>query len=222
MKRWSYREQDYAFGQQMLTLRMSIGLTQAGLAEFLGVSRHAVGEWEAGESYPKAEHLKAFIALALQQHVFAAGREEEEIRGLWHAAHQKVFLDESWLQGLLAKPPSPRVTALVAQARGTEAVSTPQALRGPRVDWGDALDVPSFYGREREMATLTQWVVQERCRVVSVLGLGGIGKSALATRVMHQVASNFEVVLWRSCAKPPPAKPCWRTACCHRGKKPDR
>jgi NB-ARC domain-containing protein len=51
---------------------------------------------------------------------------------------------------------------------------------------------------EREMTTLAQWVVQERCRVVSVLGLGGIGKSALATRVMHQVASHFEVVLWRS------------------------
>jgi hypothetical protein len=41
-------------------------------------------------------------------------------------------------------------------------------------------------------------VVQERCRVVSVLGLGGIGKSALATRVMHQVAPHFEIVLWRS------------------------
>ncbi len=198
MKRWSYREQDYAFGQQMLTLRMSIGLTQAGLAEFLGVSRHAVGEWEAGESYPKAEHLKAFIALALQQHVFAAGREEEEIRGLWHAAHQKVLLDESWLQGLLAKPPSPQVTAPVAQVRGTEAVSTSQASRGPRVDWGDAPDMSSFYGREPEMATLAKWVVQERCRVVSVLGLGGIGKSALAVSLMRQVAPHFEIVLWRS------------------------
>jgi len=198
MKRSSYREQDYAFGLQMLTLRISIGLTQAGLAEFLGVSRHAVGDWEVGQSYPKAEHLKAFLSLALQQHAFAAGREEEEIRALWHAAHQKLLLDEPWLQGLLAKPPSPRVTAPLAQARGAEAVSTPPAGHGPRVDWGDALDVPSFYGREREMATLAEWVVQERCRVVSVLGLGGIGKSALAVRLMRQVASHFEVVLWRS------------------------
>ncbi len=45
---------------------------------------------------------------------------------------------------------------------------------------------------------LSQWVVQERCRVVSVLGLGGIGKSALATQVMHRVAERFEVVIWRS------------------------
>src|SRR6202048_329528 len=32
MKRSSYGEQDYAFGQAMLTLRTTIGLTQAGLA----------------------------------------------------------------------------------------------------------------------------------------------------------------------------------------------
>ena len=69
---------------------------------------------------------------------------------------------------------------------------------GPRVDWGEALDVSTFYGREGELATLTRWVAQERCRLVSVLGLGGIGKSALATRVMHQVAEHFQVVLFRS------------------------
>ncbi len=47
MKRSSYGERDSAFGQSMLTLRTAIGLTQAGMAEHLGVSRHAVGEWEA-------------------------------------------------------------------------------------------------------------------------------------------------------------------------------
>ena len=150
MKRSSYREQDYAFGQQMLTLRTRIGLTQAGLAERLGVSRRAVAEWEAGSAYPKADHLKAFLALCVRQQVFAAGREAEEIRALWHAAHQHVLLEEPWLQGLLAKPPSPRVTATVAQARGAGVVSTPQASHGSRIDWGYAPDMPSFYGRERE------------------------------------------------------------------------
>jgi hypothetical protein len=157
-----------------------------------------VAEWEGGLAYPKTDHFKAFLALCVRQQAFPAGREAEEIRALWHAAHQNVLLDEAWLQGLLAKPPSPRVTAAVAQARGAEAVSTPQASCGSRVNWGDAPDVPTFYGREREMALLTEWVVQERCQVVSVLGLGGIGKSALAVSLMHQVAPHFEVVLWRS------------------------
>ncbi|HEX6551858.1 MAG TPA: helix-turn-helix transcriptional regulator, partial [Ktedonobacteraceae bacterium] len=96
MKRTSYGERDYAFGQRMLGLRTSIGLTQAGLAGLLGISRQALGEWEAGSSYPKAEHLKDMIALGVRASAFAAGREEEEIRALWHAAHQKVLLDESW------------------------------------------------------------------------------------------------------------------------------
>ncbi|HCJ33072.1 MAG TPA: XRE family transcriptional regulator, partial [Ktedonobacter sp.] len=179
MKRSSYGERDYAFGQMMLTLRTTIGLTQAGLAERLGVSRRAVAEWEAGSAYPKAEHLKAFLALCVRASAFPAGRETEEIRTLWRAAHQKILLDELWLHGLLGAP-------------------RPRLAPGPRVDWGEALAVPTFYDREQEMATLTRWVARERRRVVSVLGLGGIGKSALVVTLMHQVAPHFEVVIWRS------------------------
>src|SRR6266851_164034 len=103
MKRFSYRERDYAFGQAMLTLRTALGLTQAGLAEFLGVSRKAVGGWESGGSYPKASHLKALLTLAVQQGTFPAGREAEEMRAFWKAAHQKVLIDESWLSALLSQ-----------------------------------------------------------------------------------------------------------------------
>src|SRR2546430_17677671 len=100
MKRFSYRDRDYAFGQTMLVWRTTIGLTQASLAEHLGVSRKAVGEWEGGLNYPQAAHLKAFITLAVEQQAFPAGREEEEIRAFWQAAHQKVPLDETWLATL--------------------------------------------------------------------------------------------------------------------------
>src|SRR5207248_6606041 len=159
-----------------------------------------VGGWESGGSYPKAEHLKALLTLAVRQQAFPPGREAEEIRAFWQAAHQKVLLDERWLQELLGTQ-RPRLASVppgpVEQTRSSEQVGA-QPARGPRVDWGDALDVPSFYGREEELATLEQWVVEERCRVVSVLGMGGIGKSALAVRVMHRVAGHFEVVLWRS------------------------
>ncbi len=201
MKRFSYGERDYAFGQAMLTLRITIGLTQADLAERLRVSRKAISRWEGGDSYPKAEHLKALLAFAVGQQAFPAGREEEEIRAFWQVAHQKVSLDEPWLQGLLGTQ-RPRL-ALVAprpveQIHGAEHDSAPPAGGEPRVDWGDALDVPSFYGREGELAVLTRWVVEERCRVVSIVGMGGIGKSALAVSLMHQVAPHFEVVIWRS------------------------
>ncbi len=196
MKASFYRERDYAFGQAILTLRTRTGLTQAGLAERLGVSRKAVGEWETGLTYPKAEHLKALITLAIARQAFAAGREEEEIRAFWQAASQKAQLDEAWLAALLPHAEAPPASQSVEET--IDPAHAFAAGGGPRVDWGDALDVPSFYGREWELNLLSQWVVQEHCRVVSVLGLGGIGKSALATQVMHRVAEHFEVVIWRS------------------------
>jgi WD40 repeat protein/transcriptional regulator with XRE-family HTH domain len=197
MKKSSYRDRDYTFGQSILTLRTTIGLTQAGLAKELLVSRKAVGEWEAGLTYPKVEHLKSFIALAIEHQAFSVGREQEEIHAFWQAAHQKVPLDEAWLAGLL-----PRREASPASQPAEEVGSTAQKLaptaNGPLVAWSDALTVTTFYGRKWELNLLASWVVEERCRVVSVLGLGGIGKSSLAVRLMHQVAERFEVVIWRS------------------------
>src|SRR5437773_1482819 len=73
-----------------------------------------------------------------------------------------------------------------------ETAQNPAPAASPRVDWGDALKVPIFYGREEEQALLSQWVVQERCRVVSVLGMGGIGKSALVINITLQLSKHFE------------------------------
>src|SRR5712692_4760293 len=198
MKGSSYRERDYAFGRVMLTLRTRLELTQTELADILGVRRRAVIDWEGGLTYPKADHLKQFVVLAIERQAWPLGREAEEVRALWQAARQKVLLDEAWLGGLLSHLQAPP-----ASQPGEETSVTVHALAspsrgGPRVDWGDALAVTSFYGREWELDLLSEWVIQERCRVVSVLGQGGIGKSALATMVMHRVAEDFEVVIWRS------------------------
>ena len=198
-----YGEPDFAFGQLMLTLRLATGLTQANLAEFLGVSRHAVGEWEAGHSYPKPRHLKNFIALCLKQGAFGTSSELEEIRALWKASNQKALLDEKWLHQLLIERNSPNN---VVPAPGPVILNQP-AITGintiaeeseQRLDWGEAIDVPTFYGRKTELDQLSQWIVEENCRVVSVLGMGGMGKSALTVSLMHRLATHFEVVIWRS------------------------
>src|SRR2546425_613560 len=204
MKRSRYSEPDYAFGQLIMTLRTQMGLTQAHLAERLDVSRRTVSSWELGSNYPATAHLKELIALGIELRAWAAEREAEEIRALWRAAHQKVLLDDAWLASLLGRThppltllhPEPQEAAHPWYPQGAPLHLSPPAE--PRLDWGEALDVPSFYGRESELATLVRWVVEERCRLVSVLGLGGIGKSAVVVRAMRELASHFDVVLFRS------------------------
>jgi DNA replication protein DnaC len=65
-------------------------------------------------------------------------------------------------------------------------------------DWGDAVDVSIFYGRTEELVTLEQWIVKDRCRLVVLLGMGGIGKTALAVELAERIQNEFEYVIWRS------------------------
>jgi WD40 repeat protein len=74
----------------------------------------------------------------------------------------------------------------------------------PHQDWGDAVDTGVFYGREKELAELERWIVDERCRLVAVLGMGGIGKTALVLRLAEQIQNQFQYVIWRSLLNPLP------------------
>ncbi|MDR9895756.1 NB-ARC domain-containing protein [Aetokthonos hydrillicola Thurmond2011] len=92
---------------------------------------------------------------------------------------------------------------LLAQYQASAATST--TLR--HEDWGEAVDVDGFWGRVEEIAELEQWIIGDnshRCRLVTVLGIGGIGKTVLAAKVAKKIQPNFDYLFWRSLNNAPP------------------
>jgi WD40 repeat protein/transcriptional regulator with XRE-family HTH domain len=197
------------FGRSCVRLRRSIGLTQRALGRLLGISEQAIQYWERGVHAPKPEHLERLLALCLERHAFALGREHEQAHQLWRAAGQQADFEAFWMRAQLAAPSaSPALVVLKKEAGEPTKPLANQEPASPssRLDWGDALAVHAFYGREAERLQLEQWVIEERCPVVSVLGMGGIGKSALAVTLMYQVARTFQAVVFRSVRDAPPCR----------------
>jgi WD40 repeat protein/ABC-type dipeptide/oligopeptide/nickel transport system ATPase subunit len=70
-------------------------------------------------------------------------------------------------------------------------------------DCGEAPDISNFHGRETELSQLVGWVNVDRCRLVDIVGMGGIGKTALVTKLAQQLQPNFSAIVWRSLRNAP-------------------
>ncbi len=79
-----------------------------------------------------------------------------------------------------------------------------KAKESKQRDWGNAIDTSIFFGREAELAALKQWIICDRCRLVGIFGIGGIGKTAFAVKLAEQIQDDFEYVIWRSLRNAPP------------------
>lgn len=55
-----------------------------------------------------------------------------------------------------------------------------------------------FYGRETELETLSQWLTTQNPRLISVLGISGIGKTTLVKQFVDRHLQQFDVIIWKS------------------------
>ncbi|MGL5083088.1 MAG: NACHT domain-containing protein, partial [Microcoleaceae cyanobacterium] len=91
---------------------------------------------------------------------------------------------------------------------GSSSVSSASKTQEPPcIDWGEAPDVTTFYGRQAELDTLQQWVVNVRCRLSAVLGMGGIGKTSLTAKFVETLVEQsdcpFNHIIWRTLRNAP-------------------
>jgi len=67
-----------------------------------------------------------------------------------------------------------------------------------------APQIINFYNRETELKTISNWIFKQNSRLISILGLSGIGKTALVKRFIDLNLDEFEVIIWRSLKYPKP------------------
>jgi len=75
--------------------------------------------------------------------------------------------------------------------------------QSPIIDLTDAPELTSFYDRTSELSTLKQWILQAHTRLITVYGLSGIGKSAIALKLIEQIQTEFDYIIWRSLTNTP-------------------
>lgn len=169
------------FSHQLRLERERRGWSQSDLAEKVGCDTKTVGRWESGEGLPRSYHRQALAQVL--------GKSLEEL-GLV----QQTF------------PSFPQGTGQQAERskRFGEARSDRAPTGSLREDWSEVPHAVNLYGRDEECSQLEHWIRERQCRVSAILGMGGIGKTAVTAMVARRVKATFESFFWRSLQDAPP------------------
>ena len=115
---------------------------------------------------------------------------------LWHLLTETF--GEKVTKGTVQNVVRRRMQVKKADITSTSTIPNLDAEPNSHQDWGEVVDVTFFYGRGAELNTLQQWIDRDRCRLVAILGMGGLGKTALSVKLAQQLQDKFDFVVWRS------------------------
>ncbi len=151
----------------------------------------------------------AMRALAVDPYRERAHRTVMELlalRGLPERALGQFATCQQLIRDEFGVEPEAETVALAEQIRRGELQADVGARRRSTEDhdWREMPIGSPFFGRHEEAAQVARWLVDERCRLVSILGMGGIGKTSLAAQIAPRLADDFDLVIWRSLLNAPP------------------
>jgi predicted ATPase/DNA-binding XRE family transcriptional regulator len=159
---WNNMNQEYSFGSWIRKRRQALGLTQTALAEQVGYSAAMIRKIENDERRPS---LKGAILLAEALEIPPDQRD-----AFLKVARQERAVD--LLGSVDEEEPFPWQTA-------------------PQPQTNLPLPATLFVGREEELASLADLLQDPTCRLVTLVGLAGIGKSRLAVQMAHSQLDRF-------------------------------
>ena len=139
-----------------------------------------------------------------------------EPNGNWHPDGPYAYgcSPQTWERFLQGTAIRDRNFITFCQALGVNPNEVAESTSHLREDRDQAPDAPTLYGREQELNTLEDWIFKDRCRLISIVGFAGIGKTRLvsgaldkrhsSSRLAERVEANFECLIWRRLDTLPP------------------
>ncbi|XSG76631.1 ATP-binding protein [Herpetosiphon llansteffanensis] len=156
-----------AFGKQLRLLRRRARLTQAELGIAVGYSDAQICRLETGRRPPDLITLIALFLPALD--LEAQSQEAQQLLELAAVAREE----------LIAEPANGPTTPISKQASPLLASHLPSPTS-------------HFFGRKPEQERMLHCLNNPQIRLISLVGLAGIGKTQLALHCLHQFASQSE------------------------------
>jgi AAA domain len=80
----------------------------------------------------------------------------------------------------------------------TEPQNPQQTSTQLHIDLGDAPEIFTFFDRTSELSILENWIAQEHTRLIALLGISGIGKTTFSLRLIDEIKTQFDYVIYRS------------------------
>lgn len=91
----------------------------------------------------------------------------------------------------------------LVQSIRTPKIRSPSSPDSPIIDLSDAPELTDFYNRTTELSTLKQWILEDRTRLITIYGLSEMGKSTLTLKLIEDIQTEFDAIIWRSLSQIP-------------------
>lgn len=70
--------------------------------------------------------------------------------------------------------------------------------QSPIINLTDAPELTYYYDRTSELTTLKEWILQSHTHLITIYGLSGIGKSTLTLKLIEQIQTEFDYIIWQN------------------------
>jgi predicted ATPase/transcriptional regulator with XRE-family HTH domain len=157
-------EEEVSFGHWMKVRRKALDFTCGELAEKIGYSTSALRKIESDERRPSKQLSEVLIDIL---------KVPEEERPLF----MKVARGERSIEQLKSLPPLPTFSLLPSSQPGANSIPVP---------------LMPLVGREAELSALHQMLRDPQCRLITLVGPGGIGKTRLAIEVARTQNTEYD------------------------------